>query len=198
MPVDPSSNVSRADRWNERYRSGEAAGKPPERILVEAISGIRPGRALDVACGLGRNALFLARQRWTVTAVDYSDAALQSLAREASGLSIDLVRADLEAGEYRIDRDSFDLVCDCLYLQRSLFAPMRDGVRPGGLFIGVFPLVAACAEPPTDPAFLLEPQELRGIFSDWEIDAYSEDPPDVFTGKRPRARIAARKPRQAA
>ena len=56
--------------WNDRYATGEAPDKPPEALVVKAAETRRPGKALDLACGLGRNALYLAANGWQVTAVD--------------------------------------------------------------------------------------------------------------------------------
>src|ERR1035437_1483741 len=65
--------------WNERYRSGKRAiedlGAPPTRLLMETAKHLEPGRALDLACGTGRNALWLAEHGWSVTAVDGSPVA---------------------------------------------------------------------------------------------------------------------------
>lgn len=163
--------------WDERYRLGEGSGKGPEPLLISAVSGHPPGKALDLACGLGRNSIYLAEQGWTVTAVDYSEVALSKVPPHRQ---IVKVMADLESGEYTIRPDSFDLVVDCCYLQRNLFPALRAGLRSGGLFVGVFPMEGV------RPAFQIRPGELREEFKDWEILHFQEGH---------RAEIAARKPR---
>lgn len=190
-------SLTRQDRWNERYGRGETAGKPPEPLLVSATANALPGRALDLACGLGRNSLHLAQTGWQVVAVDYSSVALRHLEQQASarGLEMQIVHADLERHEFQIDLDSYGLICNCCYLQRDLFPAIKAGLRSGGLFIGVFPLFdPSTAEHQMNPEFLIRTGELLHTFSDWHVQHYSEDEPQTADGHRLRARIAARKP----
>ena len=160
--------------WDERYSRGDYASLEPSPLLGRALElcGAGAGRALDVACGAGRHALVLAERGFDVTAVDASRAGvglLRERARER-GLRIDARVADLERGEFRVEPEAYDLVCDFYYLQRDLFAALRDGVRPGGLFVAAIHL--ADGDPharPMNPDFLLRPGELRAHFDGWEI-----------------------------
>jgi SAM-dependent methyltransferase len=139
------------------------------------------GKALDLACGAGRNALYLAGLGWRVTAVDRSWVALWLLSQRAEFSAfpgvrvplrggIDICRADLEDGKFSIAPDSYDLICDVLYLQSSLFEPIRQGIRPGGVFAGAILLRGA----DRDSRFRLAPGELRKQFESWKILYYSE------------------------
>jgi tellurite methyltransferase len=155
--------------WNERYAAGEGADRPPEPLVIHAIRDRKPGDALDLACGLGRNALYLAAQGWSVTAVDGSGVAIDILSeRAAEGLTVHPVCADLEVGEFAIEPGAWDLILDCNYLQRSLFPFIRDGIRPDGLFVGVFPMTGI------NPAYLMNSGEAKEIFKGWELLHYSE------------------------
>lgn len=185
--------MDRRRLWNERYARGETADKPPEPIVVSTAARLPPACALDLACGLGRNSLYLAALGWRVKAVDYSATALQMLRErmQSADLDIQLVHADLERGEYEIPPSSTDLILDCCYLQRDLFPIIRAGVRPGGYFVGVLPLAG---DPSMNPRYLVEPGELRGYFDDWEIEQYSEGRPGNDPARRMRAQIAARRP----
>jgi SAM-dependent methyltransferase len=166
-------------RWNVRYASGEIAEKPPEALVIHAVRG-RTGRALDLACGPGRNALYLAAQGWDVTAVDSSSIALNILSeRAAEGLNVHPVLADLEAGEFQIEPNSWDLILDCCYLQRDLFRAIRGGVRKGGLFVGVFPMSEI------NPAYLLRPGEGRELFGDWKLLHYAETARTEIIAEKP-------------
>ncbi|MGH9660800.1 MAG: class I SAM-dependent methyltransferase [Bryobacteraceae bacterium] len=153
--------------WDERYRRGENLDLEPLAVVREAVAGARPGRALDLACGAGRHALLLERMGWRVTAVDASAAAIEELRRRSAG--IDARVADLEAGEFTIEPDAWDLIVDCNYLQRDLVPAIKAGVRPGGLFAGAFPLEGV------RPAFLVAPGEVRAWFADWTVLVYRED-----------------------
>jgi tellurite methyltransferase len=149
--------------WNAHYTDPEYNAAPPDALLIQLAEGLAPGRALDLACGAGRHALYLARLGWQVTAVDAAPAAIERLRRAAP--EIDARLADLERGEFRIEPASFDLICDFLYFQRDLFAAIREGVRPGGVFAGALRLSGR---------FAMESGELRNEFADWKILYYSE------------------------
>ena len=141
----PASSVragfARED-WNARYAQKELVWTAePNRLLAAEAAGLEPGRALDVACGEGRNAVWLAERGWQVTAVDFSDVALGKGARlaESRGVEVDWVVADVV--EYEPQREAFDLVL-VLYLQLphdELLRALRhagDAVGPGGtLFV---------------------------------------------------------------
>ena len=154
--------------WEERYADAGSLDFTPSPVLAE-LTEVAPGRALDLACGAGRNALYLASLGWTVVAVDGSAAAIGILRGRAAGLAIDARVADLESGGFVIEPAAYDLICDFFYLDRGLFPHMREGVRPGGLFAGEIHL-----EDGTPHRFVLKPGELRHEFAGWKILYYSE------------------------
>jgi len=128
--------------WNRRHASAERirATAAPSRFLVAEVAGLVPARALDLACGAGRNAVWLAEQGWQVTAVDFSGVAL-GMARElaaARGVSPEWIEADL--ADWTPSPRAFDLVC-VLYLQlpaperRAVLARAADAVAPGGTLV---------------------------------------------------------------
>jgi SAM-dependent methyltransferase len=129
-----------ADReeWNRRYAGSELLWTAqPNRVLVAETADLTPGRALDLACGEGRNAVWLAEQGWQVAGVDFSDVALAK-ARElaaARGVGIDWTQADLL--DYRPERGAHDLVL-LFYLQlpepqrRPIIRAAADAVAAGG------------------------------------------------------------------
>src|SRR5690349_6278647 len=102
--------------WNARYAGKElvwSAG--PNRFLVSEAGGLPPGRALDLACGEGRNAIWLAEQGFDVTGVDFSDVALDRAVRISAerGVEVEWLHADVTA--YAPPADTFALVV-LLYL----------------------------------------------------------------------------------
>ena len=153
------------------------------------------GSALDVACGLGRHAIWLAERGWQVTAVDSSPVGMRILEEQSrgAGLSLNLVAADLERWEFVIEREAFDLIVVCNYLQRDLFPSIKAGTRVGGVVIATIPMVDNDPNvKPMNPAYLLNPGELRAEFSGWElIHSFEGKPPD--TSHRATADIVARK-----
>ena len=162
----PSSGLL---EWDERHRTAterDAAAALPLVIEIASQmkpSGGKPGRALDLACGAGRNALWLAEHGWSVTAVDGSPAAIETVRKRASarGVNVNAQVADLEKGEYAIEASQWDLVIISYYLQRDLFEPAKCGVVPGGVVAAIV-LVG-------EGRFCATPGELRGYFTGWEI-----------------------------
>jgi SAM-dependent methyltransferase len=198
------------NKWDERYRSGEHTAKEPSPLLIKAINDLKPGRALDIACGVGRHAIYLAEHGWQVTAVDSSRVGIEILQQRARGrsalvaacgspesclLEIDTQVADLEKREFQIDPVAYDLVCDFYYLQRDLFPSIRSGVKRGGWFVAAIHLNDGnISAKPHNPAFLLESRELKALFSDWEITYYHEGPSDEGGHHHDTAYLIARKP----
>lgn len=127
--------------WNARYAGQELLWTAePNRLFAAEVGELEPGRALDVACGEGRNAVWLAERGWEVTAVDFSDVALGKGARlaESRGVEVDWVVADVL--EYEPEPSAFDLVV-VLYLQlphEELVRSLRraaGAVAPGGTLL---------------------------------------------------------------
>jgi tellurite methyltransferase len=136
----------------------------PTTLLVETAEALQPGRALDLACGTGRNAVWLAEHGWQVTAVDGSAPAIASL--QKSHPAIDARVADLEKPEFRIAEASWDLILVSLYLQRDLFEPIKRGLKPGGVAL----VIVLLMEPGHEQSlFRMQPGELAQYFDGWEI-----------------------------
>lgn len=173
--------------WDERYRLQREIG-PPTPLLAHIAGKLKPGRALDLACGTGRNALWLAEQGWNVTAVDGSRAAIDLL--KSKNPLVDARVADLEKHEYVIEPDSWDLIAMCYYLQRDLFEPAKRGVIPGGVVLAIVHIPGP-GEGLT--RFRLNPGELAGYFRDFEILHSYEGPPIDPAHHQWVAEIAARR-----
>ena len=199
--------MSRA-KWDERYGRGDYASEEPNLLLARAVDEFAPSppveghppRALDIACGAGRHALLLAARGFRVTAVDASRAGVELMLERARAraLSIDARVADLEAGEFAIEPDAYELVCDFYYLQRDLFARVRAAVVRGGLFVAAVHTVDEDQNvQPMSPDYLLLPGELREEFRGWELLHYHETQGhDLDAGQHTRrsAEIIARRP----
>jgi tellurite methyltransferase len=189
--------MSTKPSWDECYRRGEHLNDAPAPLIAKAIERFQPGRALDLACGAGRHALFLAERGWRVTAVDASRVAIETVQKQAleRSLDVDALVADLEKYEFEIQPQSFDLVCDCYYLQRDLFPAIRAGVRPGGVAIAIIHIVDDSSNvKPMNPDFLLRPGELRRFFAGWEMLHEFEGKPADAPYQRAVAEIVARRP----
>lgn len=163
---------SRARLWEPHPWLADALG------LIEGSWGTLNGRrAVDLASGTGRDAVYLALRGLDVEAVDILPDALQRAdhlaARYAAKLRTRIV--DLEKNNF-LDTEQFDLVVVFNYLQRSLFDNIRSTIRPGGFAVVEAFLVAQRERfgKPARDAHLLQPGELSRLFSDWRILRYRE------------------------
>lgn len=170
-----------ADEWNERYRASDLVWSAGPNQFVEAeLRGLPPGRALDLAAGEGRNAIWLARQGWQVTAVDFAQAGLDKGQQLGAGLDIDWVCADATAWTLRPHEPAYD-ACLVAYLQLTAAArgeAVRRGFRSlvvGGTFLLVAHDTSNLTEGtggPTDPAVLMTAQDVLDDLAaeDFEVE----------------------------
>ena len=183
--------------WNERYRLREHPAEDldaaPTLLVTTTAAKLGGGKALDFACGAGRNALWLAEHGWEVTAVDGAHAAIEILRTRAveRGLIINAVVADLEKGEFEIEPSRWDLVAMCYYLQRNLFEPAKRGVAPGGILISIVHMTEPGEE---DSPHRLRPGQLEQYFAGWEILHRYEGKANDSAHHRAVAEIVARRP----
>ena len=182
------------EQWNERYRAAEQLFSEPSPLVTRFSHELDPGRALDLACGPGRNSLYLAKQGWQVTAVDGSPLAIEILRERTRerNLLIDARVADLDRGEFDIEPGAYDFICDCYYLQRSLIPKMKLGVRQGGIVIAIVHL--ADTDQPQGTPTRARPGELRAVFADWKILHDYEGKSQEACHQRPVAELGAQKP----
>ena len=153
------------ERWNRKYEDRETPGSPID-ALGSHVHLARPGRALDLACGLGRHALFLAEQGFEVDAVDISDVALSRInhPRIRTGLT------DLD--HYHINPACYDLIVNAWFLNRRLWPDILAGLKSGGVLIFQTALMENCHV--GNPAFKLRPGELLTGFEGLEVYYHQE------------------------
>ncbi|MEM7219681.1 MAG: class I SAM-dependent methyltransferase [Pseudomonadota bacterium] len=126
-------------RWNDRYAAGAYEGREhPAALLEQWVDSAAPGRALDLACGRGRNARYLAARGFAVTAVDIADVAISAARARAvaDGLDIDWRVADLDGvGDVPAFGDAFQLILIMRYADLALAGRAARWLAPGGLLI---------------------------------------------------------------
>lgn len=165
--------------WDERYRQAEWVWSlAPNRFVAEQFAGLSPGRALDLACGEGRNALWLAQRGWQVTAVDFSEVALDKGRERAAkdGLELDWLAADLTV--YVPEPGGFDLVLIAyLHLSphnaRAVLRRAADALGPGGTLLVVGHDATNPAEGvggPQDPSVLYTPETITASLSALRVE----------------------------
>jgi tellurite methyltransferase len=195
--------MSQADRekWNARFREGSAYAREQPSAFLTSLADLLPtrGRALDLAGGAGRNAVWLARRGLAVTLVDISSEAL-ALARaqaERAGVTLTLQEADLE--EEPPPPGPYDLILSFNFLRRELFADFPRYLADDGLLVYLQPTHSNLQRHPRPPApFLLKDGELPGLLAGLEVVSYREGWfDDSATGEtRHEAQLVARKIRR--
>ncbi len=190
--------MSAGERWNERYTQDfrPFPDAPAPWLVAHRALLTGGGRALDVACGDGRNALYLARHGYEVEAIDAADVAIDALrtaARERdlaiTPLVVDLEREPLPAGPY-------DVIVTMNFLQRDLFGPLQDALAPGGLLLYETLGQAHVTQlgRSFNPAYLLDEGELLRAFGGLELVDHFEGVAERGGGPRGVGAIVARRP----
>jgi SAM-dependent methyltransferase len=165
-------------RWDKRFGGKEfALGKEPNLFLKKHIHLLLRGKALDIATGEGRNAVFLAQNGFDVDAVDISEKGLKKarkLARE-KGVKINTFLVDLD--QFRIEKDRYDLIANFYFLKRGLIPRIRNGLKKGGKVIFETYLLehrALATGGPRQAKYFLKPNEPLKLFKNFRILFYRE------------------------
>ncbi len=182
-------------KWDARYAGpGFYLGPDPSPFLAENIALIKslaPGKkALDIACGEGRNSIFLARHGFAVTGADISGEGLAKADRWAkgAGLAISFLCLDLAAYEFT---ETYDLIINFNFLMRDLIPRMVAALNPGGMIVFDTILDTPSLEGSHNKAYLLQPGELRAIFSSFPGSIIHDE--ELPTGPMPSARLIYKK-----
>jgi len=164
-------------KWEARYAAPDyQPDASPEPFLVEQCDHTHSGRALCLAAGGGRNAVYLAERGWEVTAVDISARGLtwcRELA-ERQKVKLTILQTDLLA--FDMGEERYDLITSFYYYQPELFPRIKNALCPGGQFI----LQTFSSDQirfgggPRNPAHLVEPNALLHAFSDFRIRRYED------------------------
>lgn len=179
------------ERWDRRYAEESSEFPEPDSFLVQHADLLVGDRALDLACGSGANALFLAGRGFVVDALDISLNALRRLQAEARhrGLAVNCALVDLDF--FSLPESCYDAIVVFSFFSRHLIAPIKTALRPGGLAVyGTFNARHTGVNPGFNPEYLIEPNALARYFSDYVILVHEPDAGEA----RNVSRVVARKP----
>lgn len=192
MRTSSSGSVAESDcaKWEQRYRAGSHPGRAPEPLVVEAARLAGGGRALDIACGRGRHAIFLALQGFSVDAIDISPTALASARERAEGLAVRWIEADLDETDLKrtdlkntamkqagLETGAYALVACVDFTDAALVPRLVAALAPGGLLAYVARPRALCSFGP-------QPGQVVRWFGDLERLAHRESDERVeFLGR---------------
>ena len=194
--------MSDKERWNLKYEGTTYIyGKEPTAFLKEKLSLLKKGKALVLAMGEGRNAVYLAENGFDVTGVDISEVGIEKCERlaEERGVVVNSIVADLT--DYDMGKEQYDLITNFYFYDKSILAGVIESLRPGGIFI--FETYSRDHPKhskfgPKNPDYLVKPNELLEIFKSLRIlyyeDTVTELDEGMHKGKAALIRLIARKP----
>lgn len=167
---------------DENRRPAETRGSPdarrpaegPAAVVREALADLPDGRALDVATGTGRNAIFLAERGWTVDALDLSRAMIERARARAEARSVPVNWLLADADDYCFPAATYDVVTVSYFDARPALPAVIDALAPGGVLCYEHHLEAGAEAP--GPRYRFAPGELRAACSKLAIRRYDEDP----------------------
>ena len=172
------------EKWNERYKDTSSESGPAS-LLLDNAHLLTNGKALDVAMGLGNNAFFLAAQGYAVTGVDISSVAVTRAAEHAKKNSLTIQALEADLAEFPIKDENYDLIVNFYFLDRTIIPKLKKGLKKNGLmFFETYTTEQRQFGGPSNPDYLLKPNELLLSFLDFFIIYYHER---IIPGAQPRA-----------
>jgi 2-polyprenyl-3-methyl-5-hydroxy-6-metoxy-1,4-benzoquinol methylase len=168
--------------WNRRYRQGSHSSLEPDPLLPRAYKEFimplcpKKGRALDVAGGVGRHAIWLAERGWQVTLADSSELGVDQARQNAESYTRQIEFEVRDLARFKAGSSRYDLVLVFFYLQREIFPELVKAVRAGGVLVykTYTQRQPTLGRGPTHPMHLLKPNELLRAFSALQILHYQE------------------------
>ena len=183
--------MSKLDRekWNQRYAEDSYRKNNPVTLLQDWLPELPVGKALDVACGAGRNTIYLAQAGYRVDAIDISSAGLEKAQQSAigQGLEINWIEHDLDQ-PFEFDRD-YDVILVMWFVNLGLVTRLCDCLAPGGLLLCEEHLITdEDVIGPTSDNYRIAPGALRQAVSGLELLLYEES---IETGEDDGERVAS-------
>lgn len=178
--------------YNRIYAAPPGFNTSPNQLLVDAVEGVSPGKALDVAMGQGRNSVFLAGKGWDVTGFDVAEIGLQQARQQAVARGVTITAVHASDEEFEFGRERWDLIAIIYAIEKRSVHRVRDALKPGGLVV----IEAGHSETP-EGTFEFGSNELLEIFKGFRILKY-EDTSGTYDWGPERIRLVrliAQKPR---
>jgi SAM-dependent methyltransferase len=180
--MDGAIEQRERDKWNQRYLEGTHGTLQPDSLLIQAFERyIEPlfphaGRALDIAGGTGRHAIFLADKGWQVTLTDIAEAGVVNARKNAGDLAGQIEFQVEDLTQFRGDDASYDLIMVFFFLRREMFGELMKALKAGGLLLykGYTRGQAKFGGGPTNPDYLFAENELLHAFPELQVLHYAE------------------------
>jgi len=162
-------------KWDKKYQETPSLlqHREPSIKLINILKELKDKKVLDVACGTGKNSIYLANKGFTIDAIDISQVALNELNKK--GIK-NIITKLVDLDEYEGPKNSYDLIVMTNFLDRDLIPKLTDALKKDGiLFIETYMEDKINEKPSSNPDFLLQKDELKTFFDDrFEILDYDE------------------------
>lgn len=182
--------------WNREHEENAGRFRAPDGLLEREVAGLKPGRALDLGCGSGENALMLARIGWSVTGVDWAEKAIEPAKKSATdrGLTAEFVTADITEW---VPPGNYELVISTYALpgrekNQSALRTAVDALAPGGTIIVIEWDRSMCEVWRLEPDELPTPAEIAALLPGLEIERAEVREVDAFDPGDPRGETGVR------
>ncbi len=172
-------------KWNEKYKNTPKLleDREPSIKLIEAIKHTKGNKALDIACGAGKNSIYLARNNFFIDSMDISDIALKTLDKKGYK-NINTIQIDLEE-EFVLNKNSYDIIVQTNFLDRTIIPKLINSLKKDGIiFIETYMHHSSNEKEPSNSNFLLKQKELQKLFKDdfelIDYDEFDNEPYELF------------------
>lgn len=165
------------EKWNQKYLSAKGTIPEPALVLKENVHLLpTKGNTLDLACGRGGNALFLARLGLTVSAWDFSTVAIDKLKQLAETEKLSVNAEVRDVSQEPPGHNSFDVIVVSYFLDREIANKLVEALKPHGiLFYQTYTQDKTSEVGPKNPDYLLKENELLGLFRRLKVRVYREE-----------------------
>ncbi|MBI1874530.1 MAG: class I SAM-dependent methyltransferase [Acidobacteria bacterium] len=184
QPPDPARQ---REIWNKAF--SEKSYENPSEFLVAVSKDLKPGKALDVGMGQGRNAIFLAQQGWDVTGVDISDVAIDQANARARTLGVKITSVLQDAFAYDFGASKWDLIALVYVGVRPFVEHVRGALKPGGLVLVEGFHRESVPNSPQDNPVAFDTNELLKLFAGFRILRYEDVLGPLDYGRKPTGRV---------
>jgi len=136
-PAEPAGHHP-GHSWDEIYRRGQGFKLTPNQLLTDSVRSVKPGKALDIGMGQGRNAVFLAKQGWDVTGVDTSVEGVRIAGENAKAAGVEVHGVVQDIATFDLGTNRYDLIAMIYMDDRKLMERIRNALVPGGMVVVEF------------------------------------------------------------
>lgn len=185
------------EKWNKKYQKRDYRDKKePSNILVRWEPQLPEGKAIDIGCGIGRNALFLANRGYSVDAIDFSEKALEIARNRTRKRNIEVNWILNDVNKYKFPPQEYNVIIISFFHPQQKLPEIKNSLKEEGIIIleNHISTKNKINRGPSNPRFRFEPNELLKVFSDFQIFFYEEGIETYEDGKKSSiARIVCRK-----